>query len=201
MTDRSTWERFFVVAAPDDDYPGAYLPAWIVDAHGQRAVSELLFGRDMLQSALLCRERIPASGPWIVDALLRPSLNEHDATPEVVLALWSRPTPRQMHLFTTGAKILDKDSRLLPPPSPFSAHVYVEIPGRWARHHKIVFSRAGVGECWDTWLATDLDTDTVSQGESLARAVDAIREAVEMVVRDDLEAGLNPLDRRPRGAT
>jgi predicted RNase H-like HicB family nuclease len=47
------------------------------------------------------------------------------------------------------------------------------------------------------WVARCLDLDLISQGSSLDDALDAIREAIVMVLQDDLAHGLNPED-RPR---
>ncbi len=47
------------------------------------------------------------------------------------------------------------------------------------------------------WVAHCLRLDLVSQGDSPAGARDAIHEAVEMALLDDLNCGLEPLERRP----
>jgi predicted RNase H-like HicB family nuclease len=46
------------------------------------------------------------------------------------------------------------------------------------------------------WVAHCLDFDVVMQGSSLRHAFDAVKEAVEMVVIDDLERGADPRARR-----
>jgi len=46
------------------------------------------------------------------------------------------------------------------------------------------------------WLAHCLELDVVSQGNSLAHAVAMIREAVGLVLSDDLSKGLDPQRRR-----
>ena len=46
------------------------------------------------------------------------------------------------------------------------------------------------------WLAHCLELDVVSQGNSLQHAITMIREAVEIVVIDDLSKGFDPLRRR-----
>ena len=46
------------------------------------------------------------------------------------------------------------------------------------------------------WLAHCLDLDVMTQGNSLAHAIEMAREAVRMVIEDDLDAGRDPLDRR-----
>ncbi|RME20443.1 MAG: hypothetical protein D6798_20480 [Deltaproteobacteria bacterium] len=47
------------------------------------------------------------------------------------------------------------------------------------------------------WVAHCLELGLVSQADSPAAARDAIEEAVTMIVLDDLNAGLDPLDRQP----
>ena len=46
------------------------------------------------------------------------------------------------------------------------------------------------------WVAHCLDFDVVTQGNSRAHALRMVREAVEIVVREDLAAGRNPHARR-----
>lgn len=47
------------------------------------------------------------------------------------------------------------------------------------------------------WVAHCLELGLVSQGDTPAQARDAIEEAVQMIVVDDLNEGLDPLDRQP----
>lgn len=47
------------------------------------------------------------------------------------------------------------------------------------------------------WVAHCLNLDVVSQGDSIEHALEMVREAVVMAVNDDLEAGLDPLERAP----
>lgn len=46
------------------------------------------------------------------------------------------------------------------------------------------------------WVAHCLELDVVSQGNSLAHALQMAAEAVSLVVADDLSVGRNPTDRR-----
>lgn len=46
------------------------------------------------------------------------------------------------------------------------------------------------------WVAHVLDLDVVTQGDTLAHAIEMALEAAAMVIHDDAERGLNPLDRR-----
>ena len=46
------------------------------------------------------------------------------------------------------------------------------------------------------WVAHCLEFDVVTQGNSLAHALEMVVEAVSMVVADDLDAGRDPLARR-----
>lgn len=50
------------------------------------------------------------------------------------------------------------------------------------------------------WVAHCLELDVISQGATPGQASDAIREAVEMTLLDDLNAGLDPFGRRPAPA-
>lgn len=45
------------------------------------------------------------------------------------------------------------------------------------------------------WVAHCLHLDVVSQGRSIEHALDMLREALEMIVSDDIAQGLDPLDR------
>ena len=49
----------------------------------------------------------------------------------------------------------------------------------------------------DKWVAHCLDLDIVTQGDSVDHAFAMAREAVNMVIQDDLAEGLNPFDRQP----
>src|SRR5947209_3310903 len=48
----------------------------------------------------------------------------------------------------------------------------------------------------DAWVAHCLDFDVVSQGNSPQHAIEMLREAVEMVVMDDLKRNADPRSRR-----
>lgn len=50
-------------------------------------------------------------------------------------------------------------------------------------------------ESGNQWVAHCLALDLVVHGNSLAESLDAIQEAIVMVVEDDVSAGLDPLDR------
>ncbi len=50
------------------------------------------------------------------------------------------------------------------------------------------------------WVAHCLELDVVSQGATPGQANEAIREAVEMVLLDDLNAGFDPFGRHPAPA-
>lgn len=45
------------------------------------------------------------------------------------------------------------------------------------------------------WLAHCLDVDVVTYGNSLKHALDMAREAVDLVIKDDLASGLEPMER------
>ncbi len=47
------------------------------------------------------------------------------------------------------------------------------------------------------WVSHCLNLDVISQGETLGAALDAVKEAVEMVLDDDLARGADPFERGP----
>lgn len=56
--------------------------------------------------------------------------------------------------------------------------------------------RVLVSRCEAQWVSHCLDLDLVSEGATLRDAVDAVVEAIDMVVREDVQQGLDPLDRK-----
>ena len=47
----------------------------------------------------------------------------------------------------------------------------------------------------DQWVSHNITLDVVSQGNDWKHAIDMVVEASQMVIKDDLEHGRNPLDR------
>lgn len=47
------------------------------------------------------------------------------------------------------------------------------------------------------WVAQCTDLDIISWGKTPSDAIRAVKEAVVLAMQDDIEAGLDPMDRRP----